>query len=99
MTPQEEIRSFLDGSGRLLAYPAKRKKQLFALLYLATKFEAGRVYTESEVNDLIDEHTCFHDPATVRRELYNVRFLEREPNGTAYRLAAAQPTAEILGIA
>jgi len=42
----KEIINFLDEKGRLKSYPAKRKRQIFALFYLATKFEADRQYTE-----------------------------------------------------
>lgn len=68
---------FFDPDGRLLALPAKHKKKLLALWYLAGKLEAGRQYAEAELNALLDAWTCFHDPATLRRELYNKRLLNR----------------------
>ena len=68
---------FFDPDGRLLALPAKHKKKLLALWYLAGKLEAGRQYAEAELNALLDAWTCFHDPATLRRELYNRRLLNR----------------------
>ncbi len=63
--------------GCLTAFPAKHKKKLAALWYLAGKLEADRQYTEQEINDLLDEWTLFHDPATLRRELYNKQLLDR----------------------
>ena len=45
----KEIQSFLDGEGRLTAFPSKRKKKLYVLIYLSQKFEQGKVYTEKEV--------------------------------------------------
>ena len=68
---------FFDPDGLLLALPAKHKKKLLALWYLAGKLEAGRQYAEAELNALLDAWTCFHDPATLRRELYNKRLLNR----------------------
>lgn len=68
---------FFDPDGRLLSLPAKHKKKLLALWYLAGKLEAGRQYAEAEMNALLDAWTCFHDPATLRRELYNKRLLNR----------------------
>lgn len=68
---------FFDPDGRLLSLPAKHKKKLLALWYLAGKLEAGRQYAEAELNALLDAWTCFHDPATLRRELYNKRLLNR----------------------
>ena len=91
-----DIKNFLDESGRLKVFPAKRGKKLLALAYLAEKFEPGRTYTEREVNDLLNQWHTFGDPATLRRELYNNRFLDREPSGSAYWLEPEQPMQENL---
>ena len=92
------LRNFLDAEGKLTAFPAKRKMKLFALLYLAQKIPADADFSEREINDiLLDWHT-FADPATLRRELYDYRFLDRSRDGKAYRLAEKQPTAADFGI-
>lgn len=92
------LRNFLDATGKLTAFPAKRKMKLYALLYLAQKIPADTDFTEREINDiLLDWHT-FADPATLRRELYDHRFLNRSRDGKVYRLAEKQPTAADLGI-
>ena len=92
------LRNFLDAEGKLTAFPAKRKMKLFALLYLAQTIPADKEYTEREINDiLLDWHT-FADPATLRRELYDYRFLDRSRDGKIYRLAEKQPTTADLGI-
>lgn len=92
------LRNFLDAAGKLTAFPAKRKMKYYALFYLAAKFEAGRDYTEREVNDLLLDWHTFADPATLRRELYNARFLDRSLDGKVYRLGETQPTPEELGL-
>ena len=79
-----EITPFLDTNGRLTAIPAKYKKKLIALWYLAEKFEARRKYSETEINELLDEWTLFHDPATLRRELYNKKLLDRTTDCRCY---------------
>ena len=79
-----ELRPFLDEQGRLTAFPAKCKKKLMALEYLASKLAVGETYTEDSLGDLLDRWHTFHDPATLRRELYNNRFLDRSPDGRAY---------------
>ena len=88
---RSELTPFLDAVGRLLALPAKHRKKLLALWYLAGKVEAGRQYTEAELNELLDTWTLFHDPATLRRELYNKRLLERTPDGGRYWRAEPFP--------
>ena len=71
------LRNFLDATGKLTAFPAKRKMKLYALLYLAQKIPADTDFTERDINDiLLDCHT-FADPATLRRELYDYGFLDR----------------------
>lgn len=78
------IAPFLDGLGRLTALPAKNKKKLAALWYLAQKVQPERVYTEPEINDFLDKWTTFHDPATLRRELYNKHLLDRTADCKSY---------------
>ena len=92
------LRNFLDTDGKLTAFPAKRKMKLYALLYLSQKIPADTDFPEREINNiLLDWHT-FADPATLRRELYDYRFLDRSRDGKVYRLAEEQPTAADLGI-
>lgn len=86
MTEEEKsiLRPFLDEHGRLTAFPAKRKKKLAALHFLAEKFPDGERWTEQQVNDRLLEWHTFHDPATLRRELYNAHLLNRTPDGGTY---------------
>ena len=70
------------------------KKKLSALWYLAGKIEDDRQYTESEINTVLDEWTLFHDPATLRRELYNKRLLDRTADCRGYRKADNIPAFE-----
>lgn len=79
-----ELKNFLDENGRLIQFPAKRKMKLVALAYLAEKFVPERKYTEKEVNELLLSWHTFGDPATLRRELYNARFLGRDAGGAVY---------------
>ena len=86
-----ELAPFMTPEGQLAALPAKHKKKLAALWYLAGRLEAGRQYTEPEINDLLDAWTLFHDPATLRRELYNKRLLDRSADCSRYWRAATLP--------
>ena len=89
-----DLLPFLGKNGRLISLPAKHKKKLLALWYLAWKLDAGRRYTESEINDLLDTWTLFHDPATLRRELYNQQLLNRAVDGSGYWRAEEIPALE-----
>lgn len=43
---------------------------------------------------LLDEWTLFHDPATLRRELYNKRLLDRTADCSRYWKEESAPTLE-----
>lgn len=75
----------MDKDGRLKALPAKNKKKLIALWYLAEKFSSEKVYIEAEVNDLINTWTIFYDPATLRRELFSHGLLDRTLDCSVYK--------------
>ncbi len=70
--------------------------KFYALFYLADKFEQKKTYTEPEVNALLNRWHTFEDPATLRRELYNCRFLDRDTACTHYVLEKSPPTMEEL---
>ena len=80
-----ELTPFLDSNGRLTQLPAKRRKKLMALWYLAGKIEPGRKYSEAEINDIINQWTLFNDPATIRRELYKTMLLNRSADCSLYQ--------------
>lgn len=92
------LKSFLDAEEKLIAFPAKRKKKLYALIYLSGKLEAEHEYTEREINEVLSNWHTFADPAMLRRELYNCRFLDRSKDGRVYRLAGRQPLPEEIGL-
>lgn len=88
---QRVIDSFFE-YGRLRAIPAQRKKERICLEKMAEAFESGRVYQETEVNEIL---LRFHeDYCTIRRDMIAEKLLSRE--GTQYRkipeLAAEQET-------
>ena len=86
-----ELRPFIDDSGRLTRWPARQKVQLMALALLVEKFEAGREYSEREVNFLLMDWHTFSDWALLRRALCDWQFLERESDGRRYRLRPVPP--------
>ena len=77
---------YLDDEGKLKSMPGKKqKKKLEAMLiYLATKFEFDKEYTEMQVNEIINAQTAFRDPATMRRLMWGSGLLKRTLDGTAY---------------
>ena len=83
-----ELRPFIDGAGRLKQWPTKQKTQRFAASYLAAQFEAGRIYDERQVNELLLVWHTFGDWALLRRVLFDWKYLDRESDGSRYWLRA-----------
>lgn len=83
-------KQYIDKNGRICHWPRRKKRadQLNILRYLVHQFELGHVYTEREVNDILKAHHTFEDWAMIRRELYELGWMSRERNGTAYRRIA-----------
>jgi hypothetical protein len=95
-----ELRPFMDSGGRLKQWPTRQKVQRMAADYLAARFERGREYSEREVNDLLCEWHTFADWALLRRVLFDWGYLDRESDGSRYRLrhrAPAEATHRALG--
>lgn len=61
--------------GQITADPAKQKKRVVILRWLAEKFTPGQAYTEKEVNAIIQEHNP--DCATWRRYLVDEGLMTR----------------------
>ncbi len=80
----EILERFLDEEARIKQLPAKKEARIVVLAYLAKKFEAGRDYTEKQVNAIIDSWHTFGDYFLLRRELIDSGLLKRTPDGARY---------------
>lgn len=68
--------------GPLASFPRKEKKRVAILRHLVKNFEAGRTYTEKEVNDTL--RAFYDDYALLRRCLIDYGLMNRTPDGRAY---------------
>lgn len=79
--------------GRLTQLPTKEKNWLIVLRWLATRFEPGMRYTERQVNAILTE--IHADYATLRRNLVEYGFMQRQRGGGDYWLVPEDaPAAE-----
>jgi len=80
------LKGYLDEDGKFNRLPGKKqKKKLDAMIQiLASKFSFDKRYTELEVNSILNQHHSFSDPATLRRLLYGMSFLDRTKDGRSY---------------
>jgi DNA-binding HxlR family transcriptional regulator len=70
-------------NGVMTIFPAKRKKQLVLLRWLATLFEADKLYSELEVNAVL-KRVYAEDFVMLRRDLVDMGYLRRERGGGKY---------------
>jgi hypothetical protein len=75
-SPRQKVLNNFFRNGRVTRLPAQRKKRIYVLEFFLEKFELNRVYTESEVNEIIKEH--YEDFCTVRREFIINRMMTRK---------------------
>ena len=80
----DNIKNFLDSTGKIKAWPAKHKLKFQVLQYLANKFESNHTYTEKEVNEIIKNNHTFGDYFLLRRELIDRKLLLRTRDGYKY---------------
>jgi hypothetical protein len=73
-----------DEAGRLVRLPHKFSVQQMVMWVMWTRFAPRRDYTEKEVNAILNSQHTFGDPATLRRELVNMRLLGRESDCSRY---------------
>lgn len=79
-----DLLRYIDQTGRVINMPAKKTLRLRLLEYLSTLFEVGRIYSEKEVNHLLVQHLVSSDYATIRRDLCDFHYLQRERDGSRY---------------
>jgi len=76
---------FPEGANGLLKTLAMKEKNRLVLLGEITKrFEAEKLYTEKEVNEILK--TAHDDFVTLRRYLIEYGFMDRKPDGSQYWL-------------
>lgn len=89
------LRQF-DAQGRLVRWPSRHQVQRYAIWGLWLHFDSRRVYSEPEVNEVLNAHHGFGDHCTLRRELVEMKLLARSDGGREYRKLAARPADELL---
>lgn len=81
-----KLQGYLGQDGRFRELPGKRQKKLQVLMFqfLATKFQSDIKYSETEVNEVLNEFHSFGDPASLRRFMIGQGLLLRTVDGRSY---------------
>lgn len=78
------ISIFLDDSGKIAQIPVPNRTKIPILAYLTSKFEKDSIYSEKEVNEIIETWHTFGDYFILRRLLIDYKFLGRTADGAKY---------------
>lgn len=73
-----------DSAGRLRQWPSRRKIQDLCLWALWAALPARTLLGEREVNARLRELHLFDDPAILRRSLFSLGMVSRNPDGSDY---------------
>jgi len=95
------LNGYLDQEGKFSQMPGKRqkKKLAFMLHFLAQQFEEGKTYSEMEVNEILNQHHSFNDPATLRRLMFGSKLLNRTLDGKSYWLMKEHQQSDFISTA
>jgi hypothetical protein len=83
---QKDVSRFLNSEGQISVWPKKHADKQLILLYLIDKFSVERVYSEKEVNEVLNKWHTFQDWPLLRRALIDSGLMRRDIEGREYRL-------------
>ena len=68
--------------GPMSSFPTKEKKKLVVLEHIMKRFEKDKMYTEKEVNGILE--AIYQDHVSLRRYLIVYGYMSRQKDGSAY---------------
>lgn len=88
----KSIAAFQDEHGRITSWPSDRRRahQLAVLSHLSAQLEAGKLYSEDEMDTFLNDQSTVEDTSVLRRELIDGDYLMNE-NGSYWK-AGSRPT-------
>jgi hypothetical protein len=105
LAPESELVDFVrvkrllrmfDPEGKLMRWPSKRSQQELCLWVIWSKLPARQVFTEKEINLLLNESHIFGDHPLLRRWLCDYGMMSRTRDGREYLRVEKCPPAEAL---
>ena len=85
-----------DTEGKLVRWPSKRSQQELCLWVIWSKLPARQVFSEKEINTLLNNSHLFGDHPLLRRWLCDYGMMSRTRDGREYRRIEKRPSAEAL---
>jgi hypothetical protein len=92
----KRVLRIFDPEGKLMRWPSKRSQQELCLWVIWSKLPARHVFTEKEINLLLNDNHLFGDHPLLRRWLCDYGMMSRTRDGREYRRVEKRPPAEAL---
>lgn len=89
-----QLLRLFDPQGKLVHWPSMRSRQELCLWVIWSRLPARQVFSEKEINLLLNENHLFGDHALLRRWLCDYGMLTRTRDGREYRRVEKRPPAE-----
>jgi len=87
-----------DRAGLLSRWPGKRGMELTCLWVVWSRIPARQVFSEAQLNGLLNTLHSFGDHALLRRGLCDCGLMTRTADGREYRRVELKPSAEALAL-
>ena len=78
------LSSLINDLNQIIRWPKNPLDKSSVVEWLSKKFKLGTIYSENEVNAIINIHHIFNDTPLLRRELVSKKFLSRTDDGSKY---------------
>ena len=69
---------------QITRWPKKASDKELVITFLGTKFENNHIYSEKEINRMIENHHLFEDTTSLRRELISQKIFSHHDDDTKY---------------
>ncbi|MBJ7534154.1 DUF2087 domain-containing protein [Rhodomicrobium vannielii ATCC 17100] len=94
----ERLARYFDAAGRFIRWPSKASHRDLCLWVMWSRWPAGLVLHEREVNDLLNANHLFGDHALLRREMVDTGLVTRTPDCREYRRVEKKPPADAVAL-
>ncbi len=87
ISPKDDaLEGYLNEERQFVRLPGRKQKKKLDLMisFLANQFEQDTFYSETQVNEILNQNHTFDDPATLRRLLIGTGLMERSRDGRKY---------------
>jgi hypothetical protein len=94
----ERVARHFDPQGRLVRWPGKASHREPCLWALWSRLAPRQLFTERQINAMLNANHLFGDHALLRRELFDRGLVTRTADGREYRRIEREPPAEALAL-